>query len=101
MKACLRTYGIIILFLFLTIIIWMNIYMGVSKSISEQSSELDVDGTKLDRIAQTINKLGESKLKDGIIENPEKCTLKNGYKLKKKTALIDSSDLKGLVFNVY
>lgn len=63
MKACLKRYGKIILCLLLTIILWINIYLGVSKSISERSSELDGDGTKLDRIEETINKLGESKIK--------------------------------------
>lgn len=62
-------------------------YMGVSESISVQSSEQDVHGTKLDRIEETINKLGKSKLKDGVIEKSEKCTFKNGYKLKKDNSI--------------
>lgn len=82
MKVCRRRCGIITLFLFLTIMIWMNVYVGVPKSISERSSEQDVYNTKLDQIKETVNKLGESKLKDGVKEITENFTFKNGYKFK-------------------
>lgn len=59
----------------------MNMYLGVSKSISVRGSEQDVYGTKLDRIEETISKLGESTKKDDVIQKTKKST--NGDKLKK------------------
>lgn len=46
--------------------------MGIYTYISKETSKQDLYGTKLDRIEETINKLGESILKDGVIENLEK-----------------------------
>lgn len=60
MKAFLRRYGFISLLLFLTIIVCVNMYVGVFEFISVRSSEQDVYGTKLDRIKEAVDVLGES-----------------------------------------
>lgn len=70
MKGCLRRYGIALLLLFLTFIISINVYTGVFQSSPRRISEQDVYGTKLDRIEETINKVG--KFPFMIIHNSEK-----------------------------
>lgn len=61
--------------------------MGVFNSVFEGSSEHGVYSTKLDRIEETINRLGESNFKDGVIEKLKKNTFKNRCKLKKENVI--------------